>query len=483
MDMMVLSKARVAIGVVVASLCGCRAAPSVPVAEYPAVRVEFDNSANLTVKGKPEVQVRTVSFGELAQPVAENSVSPSERPSEPPPVTSGTSRLTLAELEDVAFRHNPTLEAAAARMEAARGKQVQSGLYPNPVVGYHGTQIGNLGSAGAQGAFMSQRFITGGKLALDQAIAGKEFDAAHFRFHVQELRVLSDVRVRFYDALVAQERVELTEELARIGDDLLRATQTLLDGRLATENDLLQAQIRSDEAQIHLDNARNQEVEAWRRLAAVIGTPRMALMPVDGDLGESLPALDWDDCYATVMDGNPELNAARTQVDRLSLAIERAKREPIPNVDFFVSVRHQNVTQSDVANVQIGIPIPIFDRNQGRIRSAEADWNAARNEVCRIELDLQDRLAVAYRKYANARQQVERYRGRIVPAARKSLELVTGGYEKGQVEYLTLLTAQQTNLQVNLSHLRALQELRAAEASIQGQLLTGSLQSTRTRRP
>ena len=101
--------------------------------------------------------------------------------------------------------------------------------------------------------------------------------------------------------------------------------------------------------------------------------------------------------------------------------------------------------------------------------------NAACNEVQRIGLELQDRLAVAYRRYASARQQVDRYRQRMLPRAKRSLELVTDGYEKGQVKYLTLLTAQQTYVQVNLSYLDSLRELRAASSIIEGQLLTNSL--------
>ena len=79
--------------------------------------------------------------------------------------------------------------------------------------------------------------------------------------------------------------------------------------------------------------------------------------------------------------------------------VERGKK-PVPNVDLSVSVRHHNVTKSDVVNVQAGIPIPVFNKNQGNIRSAQAEWVAACNEAKRIELELQDRLAVTYRQYA-----------------------------------------------------------------------------------
>lgn len=407
----------------------------------------------------------------VSQRVSESVDTPPALPMELTPVRA----LTLAELEEMAFRNNPTLAMAAARMNVARGKQVQAGLYPNPVAGYHATEIGNRGTAGQQGAFVSQRFITGGKLQLDQAIAGKEIDEAHFRFHAQEQRVLSDVRIRFYDTLVAQRRVALTTELARIGENVVKATEQLIEGRQGTENDLLQAEIRADESHILFDNAVNERVASWRRLVAVVGVPGMDDRPLDGQLDADLSHFDWDTCCSTVFGNNPTLNAARARAERSRIVIHRARKEPIPNIDLSVSVRHHNITDSDVANVQLGIPLPVFNRNQGNIRSAEAEWVAACSEVKRIELSLQDRLAVAWRQYANANQQTDRYSKRMVPRAKRSLSLVTDGYKKGQVEYLTLLTAQQTYLQVNLSYLDALRELRSASSTIEGQLLTDSL--------
>lgn len=409
------------------------------------------------------------------QAILDQAVAPVETIPDPHSRSQSNSGMSLADLESLALRTNPTLAAAAARMTAARGRQLQAGLYPNPVAGYHATEIGNLGTAGQQGGFVAQQIVTGGKLRLDQAIVGREFAEAHFLYHAQQQRVLSDVRVRFYEALVAQQRVELTRELADIGDELVRATRTLIEQRLETENDLLQAEILADESHILLENAQNENVEAWRRLTAVLGLPELEPIRLNGSLDQGLPYLDWDQCYAMVLGNNPELLAARARVQRANIVIQRARREPIPNVDVSVSVRHHNVSSSDVANVQVGIPVPVFDKNQGNIRAAQAELVVAGNEVRHIELRLQDQLAVAYRRYVNARQQVERYSTRMVARAQRSLDLVTTGYERGQVTYLTLLTAQQTYTQVNLSYLDALRELREASSLIESQLFRDSL--------
>lgn len=311
--------------------------------------------------------------------------------------------MTLAEFQSLAFQYNPTLASARARIQAARGKRFQAGRYPNPVVGYHSTVVGNFGTAGMQGGFVAQKFITGGKLDLDQAIEKQGIDEAHFRFHSQEKRVLNEVEIRFFEALAAQRRVELTQELARIGDDLVEATETLLAGRRGTENDLLQAQIEAEDAHILLDNSRNEFEEAWRRLAVVTGAAGLQRSSLGGRLEADLPDLTWEECRSRLYAAHPEINATRARSEGAKIAIERARREPIPDVDAWVSVRHNNITGDDVANVQVGVPVPVFDRNRGNISAAEAEWLAACRDIERIELSLRDRLAVAYRRYANAR--------------------------------------------------------------------------------
>jgi len=399
-------------------------------------------------------------------------------PLPPPPapdVIATGGPLTLADLEAIALNNNPTLAAASARIQAAGGRQIQAGLWPNPSAGFQGTEIGSNDTGGAQGGFVSQRFITGGKLRLDQAAAGSELDATQFDFRAQELRVLNDVEVRFYEALVAQRRVELAQELVEIGDGFATATQTLLGGGQVSENDLLQAEIRAENARILFDNARNESLEAWRRLAAVVGTPRAPPMPLAGELDAGLPLRDWESLCGTILAGHPQVEAARARVERARIALLRARREPVPDFDLFVSVRHQDGSGDEIANVLAGVPLPVFDRNQGGIQAAEGEWIAANREVQRIELQLQDQLAVVYRRYASARQQADRYQMRIIPKAEQSLEFVTGGYDKGQVEYLTLLNAQQTYNEVKLSYLDALRELRVALAILEGQLLTDSL--------
>ena len=337
----------------------------------------------------------------------------------PQPQAKEPSALTLSDLEQLALQNSPSLGVARANVSAARGRQIQSGLAPNPTIGYMAGDIGEDDTAGMQGGFVSQQFVTGGKLSLNRAIGANDVQEFLFRRDVQELRVLSDVRLRFYEALAAQRRVELTKQVSDIGQRLAKSTQQLFEGQQVSQSDVLQAEVESGESDILAATASLQSDEAWRRLAAIVGLPVDDRRLLEDKLDGEIPRYEWDATYTRLLSESPELAAACARVRKARLSIERAHRENIPNVDVMASASHRNQNDFDVAGIQVGIPIPIFNRNQGNILSADSELVAAGNDVRRIELDLQTRLATVFRRYENAPQQVERYQNDLLPRTPK----------------------------------------------------------------
>ena len=74
--------------------------------------------------------------------------------------------FTLEEAQRLATESNPTLRQAEAEIRAAKARQQQSALYPNPSIGYIGDEIrGGSINGGKQGFFVQQTIVTGGKLS------------------------------------------------------------------------------------------------------------------------------------------------------------------------------------------------------------------------------------------------------------------------------------------------------------------------------
>ena len=390
--------------------------------------------------------------------------------------------MTLAELEAMAERCNPTLAQAAARVQAARGQCLQVGLYPNPVAGYLGSEIGNEGRAGQQGGFIGQEVVTAGKLQLNRAVASQEVRQAQYAWAAQRFRVLTDVRRGFYEVLVAQRTVELAEQLVGIGESGVKTAEALMKAKEVARADVLQARIEADSAKILLEKARNRHTGAWRGLAAVIGDSALQPILLAGELQDGMTQFTWEDTLNRLWAESPELAGAHAGVARAQATLSRECAGRIPNVDLQAGTQYDNATRDTYATVQVGIPIPIYNRNQGNICRAQAELVAAQHEVSRVRLALQQRLAAVFEQYATAHQQVEKYNRDMMPNAKESLDLVSSGYRQGEFGYLMLLTAQRTYFQTNLAYLDALRDLRTSAAALEGNLLSDSLQTSESAR-
>ena len=144
------------------------------------------------------------------------------------PLPAGESAtLSLDELEQMAQANNPAIGQAAARVAALRGNWVQVGLPPNPTAGYLAEEIGNEGTAGMQGGYIGQEFITGGKLRLNRAIVAQEIQQAEQWLAAATISTRKDVRKAYYKALIANEKVNFSETWAQDATQARQALKTL----------------------------------------------------------------------------------------------------------------------------------------------------------------------------------------------------------------------------------------------------------------
>ena len=242
---------------------------------------------------------------------------------------------------------------------------------------------------------------------------------------------------------------------------------------------MLQAQLEVENAQILVENALNRHAAAWQQLVAVAGQPQLHPQPLAGNAFAPACEVDYHEALIRLQTTSPEVAAAVMAVNRARASYDRAEVEPVPNVtvEGLMNVIDNGIGGKPDAGITVSSPVPIFNRNHRFIQQAQHEIVVAQRALQQLELQLQNRLAPTYERYANARSQVQRYQTAILPAASESLELTRKMYEAGETGYVDLLVAQRTFFQTNLNYLESLRSLRVAEAEIEGLLLSGSLQS------
>jgi len=339
------------------------------------------------------------------------------------PAGTGERFLRLEELERLATERNPTIDQADAIARAVSGRQRQARLYPNPIVGYSADDITTREpNRGKHLFWVQQSIITGSKRAQEAVHA--EAEQA-----MQRQRVLNAVRMGFYEVLGAARIVEVRRELARLAREAVDVSEDLYNIGQADRPDVLEVTIEAERAEIDLARAESDLERAWRELAAIVGQPDMPYTALAGDLEAELPLVDEAAVREQILRESPELRVARARAEHAMASLARARADRLPN--FFVrGGAGQNFARtergSDVGAeffVEIGIPLPIFDRNQGTIAQAEAQVRLGEAELRRTELSLRSRLAGALRSYRDAVRTAERYQQTVLGNAQQSYQL------------------------------------------------------------
>lgn len=385
--------------------------------------------------------------------------------------------VSLSELESLALANNPTLIQATAQVRAAKGAAYQAGLYPNPIVGYEGEydSIGGGRDETWNGGFVSQEFVTGGKLRLSRAKWCQRVQIAQTNLHAQQSRVLNDVRVQFYRALAAQRLVEIHRELLGNGEDNLQTHEEMLNVGQTNQSGLLRAQVDLQRDRLNLKQAEYEFSHAWRTLSSFAGVPEQVPQTVHGSLASNEEPLDWDSSLANLLSSSPELQAAWQKIQHDKISIKREQVEPIPNVIAGITSIRSPVADTTQTNFALGIPLPIFDRNQGTIRQARADLMQAHAEARRLELELRNRLASQFRMYQTSWERVQDYETTMLPKAKQSYELLHESYKARRAPWPDVLMAQRFYLGLRVEQVSNLVMYRESDVAIRGMLLTGGL--------
>lgn len=387
---------------------------------------------------------------------------PQVTPAEDTELTAVEPRLTLASLQQMAVENSPVIRQAAADVEQARGKAVQAGLYPNPTLGYQGDTIGTARTAGYNGVFFSQEFITADKLSLAQNAALFQMRAAEAELRKARIRLASSVRRGYFRVLVAQEQLRFNRALAELSEEVYQAQIDLVTGGEAAPYEPLQLRVFAVQSRNNVIQSQNTLNAEWRQLAAALGLPQLTRHPVAGSIETALPAVDYERASGLLLQRHSDLAAAQARIASASCNLRLQQVTPIPNVSLYAAFQHDDTTPlSDFStNVQLSVPVPIFDRNQGNISSAHAQLIRANQDFTDTQNTLLSSLADLHARQASSRTIAASYRSDLLP---DQVRVYRGVYERFRVDgeaidFSQLVVAQQTLGQVVTGYLTALSE-------------------------
>ena len=374
---------------------------------------------------------------------------------------------SLTELEERAVAADPGVAAAAADVKAEQGAASQATKWSNPIVGYLGEDIrtGPPTDGGQHGVFVEQIVPLGGKLHVRRDALLQAATIAEARLAGARATARRRARTACAGVLVADERLRLARGWSDLlGESVLIARQRYNVGS-ADRPDLLDAEAEASSAALELRAAETDRDAAWRRLARAVGDPALPRRPLAATLEDIPPLAGRDAAWDAVLRSNPVVAEAARRAAAADASIATARHDATPDLRVrggAVYDRARDTSSSDrigwEGRVEVGVTVPLWNRNAGGIAGAEAAQLSARAGVAVATKGLEREFDDTYTAFSKASDAARTYRDEILPRAQQAADLYLARYREMAGGYPEVLLARRALGDARVRYVAALEQ-------------------------
>lgn len=372
--------------------------------------------------------------------------------------------LTLDQALEMAERRHPQLTEARALVEAAVGRAQQAGTFPNPEA-IVGTQQLSLESGASNQreyvAGVAQPIPMGGRLGKAREAGRLEREVRVRGLEITRRDLRKRVHSAFATALYQERAFQTQSQIAESVRRVVATTKARVDAGDVVPEDLARVEMELARTKVEIQRSESLREQAMIGLAAAIGDASLSVKSLAGSLDATfeIPTLE---SLAANLSTQPDIQLAAASQRASNVRIDLAKAERIPDVKVEALYHRLEATKENTFDIGFSIPLPLFNRNQGRLREARAEATAAeaRSRVTENELNL--RLRESYAQLTIALSSARAIKMEILPRAETVLKSAESRYAAGDTSLADLLPARRDWTAIQLSHLESLRDVMQA---------------------
>jgi cobalt-zinc-cadmium efflux system outer membrane protein len=388
-------------------------------------------------------------------------------------------RLTFENIETYTVAHNPALAAARLRIDEARGRLRQAGRLRNPEFELEYSQ--NVRSPENRfAASLTQRFPLTRRLQLEKKLSQAELAVVEAEVRNAERKIVEEARIGLVKLLALRAQRALREKQIGNSRELAEFTRKRMESAEASVIDVTQVEL--DVAQLNADlfQLKAEGAAILGDLRSVIGASTADSIVIEETLPEIAPpprpmlnlALRPDFAAAThktaaARHGEALARAERFEDVGIGFSADRDKAEDMPD----------GLQRDTMTGIRLSIPLPLWNRNEGRVQEAAAASKRARLEENALAIGIRAEAAAAREQVRMLADLVRSLSGVLLPRAAQIEGQIRTAYSTGQSTLTDVLRARDKRLFLERQRLDALRDYhlaRVRHAFVTGQTLQSS---------
>lgn len=376
-----------------------------------------------------------------------------------------TTTYSLDNIVALALEHSPTMAGAEGFLKQSRGQQISAGAYPNPSIsGTAGRGAIRDPSTGVRvtehTVSVEQPLEYSGKRQARQEAADAGVAGANAALEETRLTLIADVKVAFYQLLLAQRDAELATQNLTMVEEVLRTVKVRVAAGEATSFDTMKATVEVQKAQKEVARAQSVLLVARTRLSTLAAGALGKQFSIQGDFQSPRLGFDLDVLAAQALEQHPTVQRLTKLAEQAGHTVQYERASRVPNVSVLGSYHREAGDESVTAG--LSVPLPLWYRRQGEIETALGTKYRAEAERLRAQNELEQAITQHAQEVRTAQDQLQVFETGLLKQAEQTLTVARTSFRQGAASLLDVLDAQRVYRQTLLEYAQVRADLSIA---------------------
>jgi Outer membrane protein len=318
-----------------------------------------------------------------------------------------TLRIDIRQADSLFLKNNFNLIAASFNIEAQKALVIQAKAYPNPnftadfnAYDPENNKVFHVGSTGQKVFQLEQLIMLGGKRKSEIELAKTNVKIAELEFQ----QLLRQLKFRLHTDLytVGQQVFLLKKYNYQLNqlNDLLTAYET----QVARGNVPLKDVVRLKGAYLRLNNDRAELLKSYFSTQTNLQTLLQTSSVIEfrfseEDVEKYIQLKTLADIEAEALQNRPELLIMQQNKIMAQQNLQYQKNLAIPDINLVSGYDQRGGAFANQVNLGFTVPLPIWNRNQGNIKSAQFKIKEADNNLQAIQAEVKSSIQNAFALY------------------------------------------------------------------------------------
>ena len=367
---------------------------------------------------------------------------------------AATDATSVDALVAEAFARNPEVNVYRAQIAAAKGERRTAAEWQNPELT---TDIGaklvrdldgrSLGNGQIWTVSAMQTFEYPGRIALRKAIASHQIALAELGLEGFRVALAARVRSLLYRAALSEQKANAATAVAKRFDDLVSVLSQRPIAGVAPQLD-----VRIIEASAIA--LKRRPIEAQREIQSAIyelnqlrgAKPNTPLNIPQMNLNLS-PIASAAALIASARTNNYRIRTHVVELEQQGFKVKLALNERWPAVRVGPYAHNERADTNEYHfGVGATLPLPLWNKNAGKIETAKARAAQAEAELTAMIREVERKVSEAAFIYGSRREEVEKLQVSILPQMREAADVADRNYRAGALPITTYTEVQKQYL-------------------------------------